>query len=389
MARRSDARVAVDRVPFADLRRQHDPIDAKLRAAFERVVARADFVLGEELDAFESEFAEYVGVCDAVGVGSGTAALTIATRAAGISVGHEVIVPALTYIASALGVLHSGATPVFCDVEEATGLLDLESAAFALSERTAAIVAVHLYGQACDMDALLEFAGRHGIAVVEDAAQAHGASWRGRKTGSLGLVSAFSFYPSKNLGALGDGGAVCTDDPEIATQVRRLRNLGQQDKGEHLVAGYNERLDTLQAALLRVKLGHLDRWNSLRRASAGRYLECLPDGVQTLPDRSGANDVYHLFPIRVKERDHVRRALADAGVETGLHYAPPVHLQPPFKREAASAPLPVAERWAREELSLPMFPGLTEAEVMRVCDAFDDAVEGGAAASGSIRGGPV
>jgi dTDP-4-amino-4,6-dideoxygalactose transaminase len=363
-------RVAAKRVPFVDLDRQHQPLEAELRDAFERVARRGDFVLGEELSVFETEFAEYVGAAEAVGVASGTAALTIGARAAGIGPGDEVIVPAHTYIASALGIRHSGATPVFCDVKPETGLIDLDSAGSAVSERTAAILVVHIYGQALDMDATRLFAEHHDIAVLEDAAQAHGASWRDRTAGSFGLASAFSFYPSKNLGALGDGGMVCTSDPALAERARQLRNLGQREKGGHLMAGYNERLDTLQAALLRVKLPHLDRWNELRREAAGRYRQHLPPGLGTLPERDGAGDVYHLFPIRVREREEVRQALAERGVEARRYYAPPVHLQPPFRREGERPELPVAEAWGRDQLCLPMFPELQGPEILRVCEAL-------------------
>src|SRR3954447_19964571 len=249
-------------IPFVDLARQHAPLRTELRAAFERVVGASSYILGEEVGRFEDEFAAYCGASHCVGVGSGTAALTIAALASGIRPGDEVIVPAHTFIASALGLAHAGAVPVFCDVDPGTGLIDPDAAASAVTPRTTAILAVHLYGQMADMDAIRAVAQANGLIVLEDAAQAHGATYRRARAGSFGAAAAFSFYPSKNLGALGDGGAVCTNDPRVAEQARRWRNLGQLGKGDHAVLGYNERLDGLQAALLRVKLPHLDAWNA-------------------------------------------------------------------------------------------------------------------------------
>lgn len=369
---------AADAIPFVDLARQHAPIADDLRGAFERLRASGAFTLGDEVEAFEREFASYVGVSRCVGVASGTAALTIALQAAGVGRGGEVIVPAHTFIASALAVVHAGAEPVFCDVEEETGLIDLDSALSVVSERTVAVMPVHLYGQVCDMGAVGRFADERGLAVVEDAAQAHGAEWEGRRAGSFGTVSAFSFYPSKNLGAFGDGGAVCTGDPRIAERAERLRNLGQRAKGEHLEPGYNERLDALQAALLGVKLSRLDEWNRARREAAAWYRQALPVEACCLPERAGAHDVFHLFPVRVAERDAVAAALRGAGIATGIHYYPAVHRQPPF--ESAGGELPAAERWASEELSLPMFPGLRRDEVEHVCGALAEVGAGEAVA---------
>ena len=294
-------------------------------------------------------------------------------RAAAVGEGDEVIVPAHTYIASAFGVSHARATPVFCDVDSETGLIDLASAAAAVCERTAAVMPVHLYGQACDMDAIQAFADDRGIAVFEDAAQAHGASWRGRKAGSFGAFSAFSFYPSKNLGAFGDAGAIATNDPELATRARELRDLGQRSKGYHVTAGYNARLDTLQAAILRVKLPTLDDGNSSRRDAAAVYRSLLPTDLRPLAARDEASDVYHLFPVRTPRRDEVRQALTKVGIGTGIHYHPAVHLQPPY-RSPETPELPVAEEWAGEELSLPMFASLREDEVAAVCERLQEAI---------------
>lgn len=372
-----DARHLINEVPFVDLDRQHAPLMADIEAAMAAVVARGDFILGAAVEAFEEDFAAFTGVAHAVGVGSGTAALTIALRAAGIGPGDEVIVPAHTFIATALGVVHAGATPVFCDVVDATGLLDFAAAGDRVTPQTAAVIPVHLYGQVCAMDEAEAFADRHGLALIEDAAQAHGARWDGRRAGSFGRAGAFSFYPSKNLGAFGDGGIICTDDAELAAAARSWRNLGQLHKGEHLRAGFNERLDTIQAAVLACKLPNLDAWNSSRREAAGWYRDRL-DGVGAiLPDRELAEDVFHLFPIRFPDRDRVAAALAEQGIGTGIHYTPAAHAQPPFQSAGAGAPpggFPVAEAWASEELSLPMFAGMTEDEVETVAVALDRVV---------------
>ena len=365
-----------DRVPFVAPDRQHAPIAKELRAAFERVVGMSAFILGGEVAAFEEEFAAYCGVEHCVGVASGTAALTLALQAAGIGPGHEVIVPAHTYIASALGVVHSGATPAFCDVEDGTGLIDVATAGDLVSERTSAVLAVHLYGQVANMDAVGAFAAGHGLAVFEDAAQAHGATWSGRRAGSLGTAAAFSFYPSKNLGALGDGGAICTSDAALADRARALRHIGQRQKGEHELTGWNERLDGLQAAFLRVKLPQVDDWNAARRRRAARLRDALGSArLRMLKEREQSPSIYHLFPVRTRERDALAQALDEAGIETGIHYSPACHRQPPFDAgEPERCPVSVA--WAAEELSLPMFEHLSDAEIDRIAAACETAVGG-------------
>jgi dTDP-4-amino-4,6-dideoxygalactose transaminase len=360
-------------VPFVDLAGQHEPLREELSAVFERVIAGSSFILGEEVESFEREFAEYCGVKHCVGIASGTAALTVAMKAAGIEPADEVIVPAHTFIASALAVLHAGAQPVLCDVNEETGLIDLDSAETVVTPRTAAIMPVHLYGQACDMGAVTRFASKHDLAVLEDAAQAHGAEFGGRRIGSMGTAAAFSFYPSKNLGALGDAGAVTTDDDDLADRARALRDLGRRGRQEHELAGFNERLDGLQAGVLRVKLPHLDRWIEGRREAAGTYRSELDAPVRVLPERDGTRCAYHLFPIRVPDRDALAARLEEAGIETGLHYSPALHGQPPLLDAARPVDgCPVAEGWARDELSLPMWEGLrpeTAARVAAVCTA--------------------
>ena len=355
------------RIPFVDLAAQHDPIRRELDEAMRRVWETGDFILGEELRLFEAEFAAYIGVAHAVGAGSGTAALSIALASAGVGPGDEVIVPAHTYIATALAVLHAGAQPVLCDVDGATGLIDLDSAAEVAGERVAAVVPVHLYGQACDMDEVERFAAARGIAVIEDAAQAHGATWNDARAGSFGRASAFSFYPSKNLGAFGDGGIVCTDDPEVADRARRLRNLGQLGRADHEILGHNERLDTLQAAVLRVKLGRLEEWNAERRSIAANYRAELSGTVTCLPERPGATDVYHLFAVRVPDRGGVSDALEARGIASGIHYPRALHEQPSLRGLLGERTgLDAAEGWAREELSLPIYPGMRGADAARV-----------------------
>ncbi len=369
-ARAPNRSAALPPIPVIDLAREHEQIGDELREAFDAVLADSGFVLGDEVERFEGEFAAMCEVPHCVGVGSGTAGLTLALIAAGVGTGDEVIVPAHTYIATALAVLHAGAVPRFCDVDDDTGLVDLESAASVVSDRTAAIIAVHLYGQVCDMEALALLARRNGLLLIEDAAQAHGARWRMDRAGSLGDVAAFSFYPSKNLGALGDGGAVCTNSDEIAERCRRLRNLGQRSKGDHTEAGFNERLDGMQAAWLRVKLARLERSNEARRGRASLYREVLPDDCRTLAEDPRAECVYHLFPIRVNDRDRVREHLLQSGVATGIHYSPALHRQPLFADLGlANGELPNAAAWSREEVSLPMFAELTDDEVQRVGEA--------------------
>jgi dTDP-3-amino-3,4,6-trideoxy-alpha-D-glucose transaminase len=353
-------------VPFVALDREHTAVADELREAFDRVLERSAFILGRELSAFETAWADACGTAHCVGTASGTAALTLLLRAAGIGHGDEVIVPANTYVASALAVVHAGAVPVLCDVEDETGLIDPEAAAAAIGPRTAAIMAVHLFGQLCDMRALGQLAARHGIALVEDAAQAHGATFEGRPAGGFGLGAAFSFYPSKNLGALGDGGAVCTDHGEIADRLRQLRDLGQRRKGEHVLPGANERLDGLQAAFLAVKLPRLAAANETRRRHAALYRERLDGAVGLLEERAATPCVYHLFPVRVPARDEVAAQLKARGIGVGLHYTPALHRQPALRDLVLIAgDLPRAEAWAAEELSLPMSPGLRDDEIER------------------------
>jgi len=362
--------VALAPVPFVALDREHAEIADELRAAFDRVLASSAFILGEEVSRFEERWAAVCGTEHCVGVASGTAALALLLRAAGIEPGDEVVVPAHTYIATALAVVHAGAVPVLCDVEDDTGLLDVEAATALVTSRTAAIVAVHLYGQLCDMPAIQGLARRKGLALFEDAAQAHGAAFDGRRAGSFGSGAAYSFYPSKNLGALGDGGAICTNDAAIADAARRMRDLGQRRKGEHVALGANERLDGLQAALLDAKLPRLEEANAARRRHAAFYRDRLRGRVGLLEERRTSPCVYHLFPVRVQARSEVRARLRARGIGTGVHYSPALHEQPALRGHVvAPSPLPNAEAWADEELSLPMSPRLRRSELERAVAA--------------------
>lgn len=344
----------------------------ELGAAALRVLESGWYILGPELAAFERDFAAYHQVRHAVGVANGTDAIELALRALRIGPGDEVITVAHTAVATVCAVERTGATPVLVDVDEATFTLDPAAAAAAVTPRTKAIIPVHLYGHPADMGPLLELAARHGLAVVEDCAQAHGARIGGRLAGTMGHLGAFSFYPTKNLGAYGDGGAVITDDAALAERVRRLRNYGQEDRYHHAERGQNSRLDEMQAALLRVKLAHLDEHNSIRRQLAGEYSRQLT-GVITPVCRPGADPVFHLYVVRHPQRDALMSALQERGIGTLIHYPVPVHLQEGY-RDLGYAPgsLPVTERIAREILSLPLYVGLTPERVSLVSDAINE-----------------
>lgn len=336
-----------------------------------RVMEDASFIMGPDVPLFEEHFATYVGARYCVGVESGTAALQLALQALKIGRGDEVIIPANTYIASALAVCAVGARPVLVDVDR-TYLIDPALLESALTARTKAIMPVHLYGQAVPMDAIATFARRHGLRVVEDASQAHGARWKDRRVGSFGDVGCFSFYPGKNLGAYGDGGAIVTNDLEVADTLRLLRDFGQRKKYEHLIKGENCRLDSIQAAVLDVKLQHLDAWNDARRRHADAYDARLSRIGLTPPRRlHDEGHVYHLYVIEVENRDRVKDALSERGIATGIHYPIPIHLQPAYA-DLGLGPGSFArtERSADRLLSLPMFPELTEEQIDLVADAL-------------------
>jgi len=359
-------------IPFVDLKAQYATIRDDVRAAIDGVLESTQFILGDAVSEFERDFAAYLGVGHAIGVGSGLDALSLALRALGIGPGDDVIVPANTFIATALGVTATGATPTLVDCREDTYEIDPELIESAITPRTKAIMPVHLYGQSADMDRILEIAAAHGLDVVEDAAQAHGTRFRGKLCGTMGRVGCFSFYPGKNLGAYGDGGMVVTDDDQIAERLRRLRNYGQSAKYVHVERGTNSRLDTIQAAVLGVKLRRLDGWNASRAANAARYMERLAGGGLILPvldERS--THVYHLFVVRTPHRAELQRHLLDRGVQSLIHYPIPIHFQEAY-RDLGRGPgaFPVTERLANEILSLPMFPELTEEQIDRVSDAI-------------------
>jgi dTDP-4-amino-4,6-dideoxygalactose transaminase len=365
------------KVPFVDLKTLGAELLGELDGAFHSVVERAAYTLGPELERFESAFARMCGCARAVGVSSGTDALELAYLAVGVRPGDEVVVPVNTFIATAEAASHIGATPVFVDCTAETANIDPEKIAAACTERTRAIVPVHLYGQPADMEPIVRFATDRGIAVIEDACQAHGATYHGRPAGSLGAAAAFSFYPGKNLGALGDGGAVTTNDPDIADEVALLRNHGQSDKYTHAVVGYCDRLHNLQAAFLSVKLPYLAAANAARRKAAARYDRLLDGvaGVEPVGCRDDVEHVYHLYVVQVEDRDAVRAALGAAGVETGIHYPVPLHLTPAYRHLGyAAGDFPVAERMAGRTLSLPMHPYLSPAQIEHVVEALASAV---------------
>jgi dTDP-4-amino-4,6-dideoxygalactose transaminase len=362
-------------IPYLDLARSVAEVEGEIDGALARVVRSGRYIGGSEVEAFERDFASYCGVGHAVGVANGLDALTLALRARGIGHGDTVLVPVNTFIATALAVSRVGAQPVFVDVELDTGNIDPEAAAAAVQPSTRAVIPVHLYGHPADMDPLRALAERNGLFLLEDAAQAHGARYRGRPCGSLGDAAAFSFYPTKNLGALGDAGALVSNDPALVRMARTLADYGAEEKDRHLLQGFNSRLDPLQAAVLAVKLRHLDRWNERRRELAARYTAGLADldGLILPAVRPWALPVWHVFCVRIPggRRDKLRQHLAASGIGTSLHYPTPIHLQPAYGELGLSpGAFPVAERLAEEIVSLPLDPSNREAEIDRVIDCI-------------------
>ena len=352
-------------IPFIDLTPGDD--HAAVRDAIDRVVARGWFVLGPEVDAFETEFATACGAAHAIGVGNGTDAIALALRALDIGTGDEVIVPAMTAAYTGLAVIGAGARPVIVDVEPETLTIDADACDAAVTTRTRAIVPVHLYGQAADMDAIRRVAARHSLAIVEDCCQAHLATEQGVGVGTRADAAAFSFYPTKNLGALGDGGAVITGNEAIAARVRRLRNGGQRERAHHVEPGVNSRLDDLQAAVLRARLPLLARWTARRRALAALYRRTLPESLRTIRERDPGH-VYHLFPVYAPDRAALQAHLASAGIETVIHYPVSLTRQPAFAAYL-SPECPVAVAAADALLSLPISHRLADADVVRVTEA--------------------
>jgi dTDP-4-amino-4,6-dideoxygalactose transaminase len=358
-------------IPYLDLRAQYQSIKPEVDAAIARVLESAQFVLGDAVAGFERAFADYCGAGEAIGVNSGTSALHLALLAAGVGPGDEVITVPFTFVATVSAIGYAGARAVLVDIEPDYYTMDPAKLEKAITPRTKAIIPVHLYGQPADMDPILSIARKHGLTVIEDAAQAHGAKYHGRPCGSMGEVGCFSFYPGKNLGAYGEGGAVVTNNRELARRIRTLRSWGEEKRYEHTVKGFNYRMDGIQGAVLGVKLRHLEAWTEARRSRAAVYRQVLADVPVPLPvERPGARHVYHVFAVRVSQREMWRERLAAAGVQTGVHYPIPVHLQPAhldlgYRR----GDFPVSEAAADEVLSLPLYPELTDAQIEIVAAA--------------------
>lgn len=358
------------KVPFLDLRASYIEIKDELDAAYHRVMESGWYILGEEVEAFGREFAAYCGVKYCVGVGNGLDALHLILRALDIGNGDEVIVPANTYIATWLAVSYAGAKPVPVEPDERTYNIDPARIEAAITKKTKAILPVHLYGQPADMDPILEIADRYQLKVIEDAAQAHGALYKGCRTGALGHAAGFSFYPGKNLGAFGDAGAVTTSDPEIAARVKALRNYGSHVKYYNEIKGFNSRLDPLQAAFLRVKLRKLDEWNERRRRIAAQYLSTMADlpGLILPHEPTWADPVWHLFVVRTKTRDFLQKYLEEHGIQTLIHYPVPPHQQGAYQ-ECSAINLPITDKIHQEVLSLPMGPAMTATDVPFVTES--------------------
>ncbi|HMM97551.1 MAG TPA: DegT/DnrJ/EryC1/StrS family aminotransferase [Anaerolineales bacterium] len=357
-------------IPLIDLAAQYRSIGTEIGAAVEGVLARGNFILGEETSAFEEEFSAYCGVAHGVGAASGTDAIFLALRACGIGAGDEVITSAHTAVATVAAIELAGARPVLADVDPRTFTLDPRQIGDKVTARTRAVIPVHLYGCPADLTPILEIADRRGLVVIEDCAQAHGAAYRGRKVGGWGRTAAFSFYPTKNLGAGGDAGMLLTDDAALAEKTRLLCQYGWRQRYISEIKGVNSRLDEIQSAILRVKLKYLDRWNQRRRAIAARYRALLAEnglGLPIVPET--ARHVFHQFVIRSRQRDELRRYLAERRVHTAIHYPVPIHLQPAFSGLGCRAgDFPIAEELAGQILSLPIYPELTDEAVERVCE---------------------
>jgi dTDP-4-amino-4,6-dideoxygalactose transaminase len=361
-------------VPLLDLAAQYAMLRDEVLRELSDVADSSTYVLGPKVAAFERAFAGYVGAGHCVAVNSGTSALHLALLGAGVGPGDEVITVPMTFIATCWAISYVGATPVFVDVDPATYTMDVEQVERSITPRTRAILPVHLYGQPADLTPLVDIARRHDVPLIEDAAQAHGARYCGRPAGSVGLAGCFSFYPGKNLGAYGEGGAVVTDDDDIASRLRALRDHAQEQRYHHTEIGFNYRMDAFQGAVLSLKLQHLDDWTRSRRLLAARYVEFLDELPLALPvEAVGRDHVWHLFVVLHRERDRIRRELQSRGIHTGLHYPVPVHLQPAYKSLGHEpGRFPVAERVARECLTLPLFPEMTTSQQDRVIEALHE-----------------
>ncbi len=365
-------------IPLVDLKAQYRSIKSEIDAAVLNALESASFVLGPDVAAFEESFASYCGVKHAIAVNSGTSALHLALLAAGIGEDDEVITVSMTFVATVSAILYVGARPVFVDVDPVTWTMDPTRIEAAITPRTKAILPVHLHGLCADMTPILDIAKRHRLVVIEDAAQAHGAEYRDQRAGSFGQLGCFSFYPGKNLGAYGEGGAVVTNDPALADRVRMLRNWGEDRKYHHVLRGYNYRMDGIQGAVLRVKMRHIDAWTEARRAASSRYDAFLSGiDVRCPSPAAGHRHAYHVYAVRVARRDTVAAHLREAGIATGIHYPVPVHLQPAYSSLGhGPGSLPVSEQLAAEFLSLPMFPELTAQQVTLTVNALRQALAG-------------
>jgi dTDP-4-amino-4,6-dideoxygalactose transaminase len=359
------------KVPYLDLKAQYRSIKPEIDQAVARVLDSCQFVLGPEVAEFENEFASYCGTTECIALNSGTSALHLALLAAGVGPGDEVITVPFTFVASVATILYAGAKPVLVDIEPRTFNMNPDALEAAISPRTKAIVPVHLYGHPADMDPILELARKHKLVVIEDAAQAHGAKYKGRSSGSIGDIACFSFYPAKNLGAYGEGGAVTTTDPEYARTIRMLRDWGQDRKYHHLLHGYNYRMEGFQGAILRVKLRHLERWTQTRRAIVKTYNDRLAGADVVRPSETPwARHVYHLYTLRADNRDSLQAALLNDGIQTGIHYSTPVHLQPAYTALGyGPGSFPESEKAALEVLSLPLYPELSDSQIEDVAKA--------------------
>ncbi len=359
-------------VPFVDLKSQHLSIANEVDEAISSVMQRTAFILGPEVSRFEKAFAKYCEADFAIGVGSGTAALELALRAFDIGPGDEVITAANTFIATALAISSVGATPVLVDVDAQNYLINVNEIEKAVTKKTKAIIPVHLYGQPVDMDLVLEVASAHNLIVIEDACQAHGAKFNGKRVGGLGHAAAFSFYPAKNLGAYGDAGMVVTNNPKAADMVRVFRDVGQSKKYHHPIKGYNHRLDNLQAAILEVKLDKLDEWNASRRQAAVLYNQLLDGSQVEIPiEAPGREHVYHLYVIQTNHRDELQALLKESGVSTGIHYPIPIHLQPAYDELGfGQGDFPITEKISGRILSLPMYPGIPKESILHTAETI-------------------
>lgn len=359
-------------ISFVDLKRQYQSIRKEINNEIRKVLESTQYILGEEVEKFEQEFAKFCECKYCVGLDNGSSALELGMRALGIGPSDEVITPANSFIASSSSISFTGARPVLVDCDPKTYNINPQKIEQAITRRTKAIMPVHLYGQPANMDSILKIAKKHNLYVVEDACQAHGARYKNKKTGSIGDIAAFSFYPVKNLGAYGDGGALVTNNKKMAEKVRMMRNYGQKKKYHHVLLAWNRRLDAIQVAILRVKLRHLDRWNKLRRRYAYLYNELLKDtGVITPIELDGVEHVYHLYVIRVKARDKLQEFLASKGISTGIHYPIPIHLQRAYRNLGYKrGDFSVTESYSREILSLPMFPELSKDQIEYVVESI-------------------